>query len=78
MAKFKRDLKAEINAMKIKDFAVGKHYENMLLKEKGELDDLMNIDIEKIIKFYPGSSKGPKPEDDPDTYSEWFMRNQPE
>lgn len=78
MSKFKRDLKSEINAMKIKDLALGKHYEKVIFKEEDELDDLKSIDIDKIIKFYPGSAKGPKPEDDPDTYSEWFMRNQPE
>lgn len=35
-------------------------------------------DIDKVVKFYPGSLKGPLPEDDPDHYSEWFMRSQPE
>ena len=35
------------------------------------------MDVDKIIKFYPGSSKGPLPQDDPVHYSEWFMRNQP-
>ena len=29
------------------------------------------------IKIYPGSIKGPQPEDDPDTYSRWFFENQP-
>jgi hypothetical protein len=28
------------------------------------------------IKFYPGSDKGPAPEDDPETYSRWFVENQ--
>ena len=27
------------------------------------------------IKFYPGSDKGPAPEDDPETYSRWFVEN---
>jgi hypothetical protein len=27
------------------------------------------------IKFYPGSHKGPEPEDDPDSYSRWFFQN---
>ena len=25
------------------------------------------------IKFYPGSAKGPAPEDDPESYSKWFI-----
>jgi len=29
------------------------------------------------IKIYPGSPKGPNPEDDPFTYSQWFYDNQP-
>ena len=29
------------------------------------------------IKFYPGSIKGPAPEDDPESYSRWFFEHQP-
>lgn len=51
--------------------------------KRNEIDDLVegkfdnDLDMSKIVKFYPGSSKGPLPEDDPDHYSEWFVRNQP-
>jgi hypothetical protein len=34
-------------------------------------------DISKHIKIYPGSVKGPNPEDDPERYTEWFVNNQP-
>ena len=27
--------------------------------------------------MYPGSLKGPEPEDDPETYSRWFFEHQP-
>jgi hypothetical protein len=27
------------------------------------------------IKQYPGSEKGPLPEDDPEHYSRWFIEN---
>ncbi|MFO0116141.1 MAG: hypothetical protein ACK521_00460 [bacterium] len=30
------------------------------------------------IKFYPGSIKGPAPEDDPEAYSRWFYEHQPD
>ena len=40
------------------------------------IEDKYNID--EIVKIYPGSPKGPLPEDDPEFYSKWFMRNQPE
>lgn len=32
---------------------------------------------EEEIKFYPGSVKGPNPEDDPESWSEWFYKHQP-
>jgi len=34
------------------------------------------IDLSEI-KIYPGSPKGPNPEDDPEFYSKWFVENQP-
>ena len=46
--------------------------------KENEFDKPLTFDPEKVIKYYPGSSKGPLPEDDPEHYSEWFMRNQPE
>lgn len=61
-----------------------KRASDMLLK-RDEIDDLVEGkndndfgDIDEIVKIYPGSPKGPLPQDDPDHYSEWFMRNQPE
>jgi len=29
------------------------------------------------VSFYPGSAKGTEPEDDPESYSKWFIDNQP-
>ena len=37
--------------------------------------EIKNVD--EIVKFYPGSDKGPLPEDDPEAYSKWFVSNQP-
>ena len=34
---------------------------------------LKTDDITKYVKVYPGSPKGPKPSDDPERYTEWFM-----
>ena len=48
-----------------------------ILTAKDPKEDYMRENIEDIVKFYPGSKKGPLPEDDPAHYSEWFMRNQP-
>jgi hypothetical protein len=35
----------------------------------------LDVNPDEVVKFYPGSDKGPLPEDDPKAYSEWFMRN---
>lgn len=44
--------------------------------EKNEYDDAFNYQVdEKEIKYYPGSVKGPLPEDDPDYYAQWFIDN---
>jgi len=50
------------------------------IMDKNEIDEVFTkkIDgIEDIVKIYPGSEKGPNPEDDPEFYSDWFIRNQP-
>jgi hypothetical protein len=46
--------------------------------QKNELDEiaLSKMDLSEI-KIYPGSDKGPLPEDDVDHYSRWFIENQP-
>ena len=77
--KIKQDMRAETNALKIREPAVGKYYEDYLFK-RNDMDEALelNCDIEKVVKYYPGSPKGPNPEDDPEHYSEWFIRNQPD
>lgn len=81
VAKFKADARAHLNEMKVTDPDLAAYYEERLFK-RSEVDDILeedwsHIDMDKIIKFYPGSKKGPLPEDDPEHYSEWFIRNQP-
>ena len=81
VAKMKADARAQLNEMKITEPALAAYYEEKLFK-RNEVDDVLDedwshIDLDKIIKFYPGSKKGPLPEDDPENYSEWFIRNQP-
>ena len=42
--------------------------------EANEIDEAMSRHIpEEEIKFYPGSDKGPLPEDDPDSYAKWLV-----
>jgi hypothetical protein len=52
--------------------------EHKILSGKTELDIAFaqgEIPIDEV-KFYPGSDKGPAPEDDPETYSRWFVEHQ--
>ena len=66
-----------INALKIEDPAKAKFYEDNVLK-RNELDQIWEEKIDmNEIKVYPGSDKGPLPEDDIDHYSKWFVENQP-
>lgn len=83
MARVRGDVKQSIKHVKATKPQVAKEMENFLLR-RNELDDLVEGkndndfgDVEKLVKFYPGSSKGPDPAHDPEHYSEWFMRNQP-
>ena len=79
--KIKKDIRREINEMKIKDPLTAEYYDKKFL-QRNEIDEQFEDDISpekllSVIKYYPGSAKGPNPEDDPEHYSDWFMRNQP-
>ncbi len=76
-------MKYEINKMKFEKPATAQVYHDYFFKKnyidqmiEDGLNDKYNVD--EIVKIYPGSPKGPLPEDDPEFYSKWFMRNQPE
>lgn len=46
--------------------------------KKNYMDEIMTKDFDMSeVKIYPGSAKGPLPEDDPKGYSKWFAENQP-
>lgn len=63
--------------MKITDPDAAKEYEERLLK-KNEVEDLLKLNYDlSEVKIYPGSEKGPRPEDDPEFYTKWFVENQP-
>jgi len=51
--------------------------EKKILGKNSEIDIAFaqgEIPIDEV-KFYPGSDKGPAPEDDPETYSRWFVEH---
>jgi hypothetical protein len=72
----KKDVQAELNTLKIEEPAIAKVYQQDLFG-KSDLDEPLDVDPEAIVKYYPGSPKGPRPEDDPKHYTAWFMRNHP-
>jgi hypothetical protein len=45
--------------------------------KKNIVDDIWaeEVDVKSMVKYYPGSEKGPEPEDDPEHYSKWFIEN---
>ena len=51
-------------AIKFREFFLS----NDTYVEKG----LANVIPDDEIEYYPGSIKGPDPEDDPEAYSKWF------
>lgn len=73
-------LKQRINQLKVENPTAAKAYADYFFK-RNEINDLVEgkfgegIDIDEIVKEYPGSPKGPLPADDPEFYSQWFMRN---
>jgi hypothetical protein len=57
------------------DPEAAQEYEDFVLK-KNEYDEIMTRDYDlSEVKIYPGSDKGPLPEDDPRAFSRWFAQN---
>ena len=55
------------------------YYKDKFFGYDEELDGFKGTEAEVMdaVRYYPGSKKGPLPEDDPEHYSDWFIRNQP-
>lgn len=79
--KFEKEIRQELAACKLdpKMHDRANQLENFVLKKDTWIDEALNApDIpEDEIAFYPGSDKGPNPEDDPEHYSRWFFEHQP-
>ena len=77
--KLEREIKAQLKELRLREPLLAEHYEKQLLSNNTEIDKELALVIPKDqIKFYPGSIKGPNPEDDPESYEKWFIENQPE
>lgn len=46
------------------------------MTKRNSIDDILTRDYDMSeVKYYPGSIKGPEPEDDIQSYSKWFAEN---
>ena len=75
--KLERELRREIKLLKLKDPEAAKEYEEALFNDPDTDRIVMEEPDLSEVKFYPGSDKGPAPEDDIENYSKWFVENQP-
>lgn len=78
--KLEREIKAELNIMKAEgDEEIAEYLRKQILSKDTQIDHALaqgEIPADEI-QFYPGSAKGPAPEDDPESYSRWFVEHQP-
>jgi len=75
---FKRQLEEEIELMAMSEPEKAKVWKSFLFSNDTFVDKAMSRVIPpEEIKYYPGSIKGPEPEDDPDSYAKWYVEHQP-
>jgi hypothetical protein len=79
--KFEREVRQELEACKVDPLMQERAdiLQNFVLSNDTWADEALNRAPvpDHEIAFYPGSEKGPHPEDDPESYSRWFFDNQP-
>eukprot|EP00347_Sterkiella_histriomuscorum_P022338 403330831 len=72
-----KQLKNQLKMLKSTDPEKAQQFQEEVI-DRNDYDEIMSREFDfSEIKFYPGSEKGPKPEDDPRAYSRWFAENQP-
>ena len=77
--KLEREIKAQLKELRLREPLLAEHYEEQLFSNNTQIDKELALEIPlDQIKVYPGSVKGPRPEDDPESYEKWFIENQPE
>lgn len=78
--KLEKEIKGYLNAMRADgEVELAEYLQKQILSKDTYLDKAFAQGVipEEEIKFYPGSAKGPAPEDDPESYSRWFIEHQP-
>ena len=75
--KFEREIKNELKILHIDRPEVAARQSQFIFGNDNEIDYEISqppVPLDQI-KFYPGSINGPAPEDDPDSYSRWFVEH---
>jgi hypothetical protein len=79
--KFEREVEKEMIAIQHSNPERANRLKNFVLNKDTWVDEAIGPNAPEVpdeeIHFYPGSLKGPEPEDDPETYSRWFFEHQP-
>lgn len=78
MKKLDKQIREDIAKIAVVDKEKADGIEAFIYGTDTEFDWALSTRIpEEEIKFYPGSIKGPEPEDDPESYGKWYYENQP-
>jgi len=78
MKKLDKQIREDIAKIAVLDKEKADEMEKFIYGTDSDIDWALNTRIpEEEIKFYPGSIKGPMPEDDPEAYGKWYYENQP-
>jgi hypothetical protein len=79
--KFEREVENEMRAIQHSDPDKAARLRDFVLSKDTWVDEAIGPNAPDVpdeeIHMYPGSLKGPEPEDDPETYSRWFFEHQP-
>ena len=76
MKALKLYIKDEIALLRQTKPEKAKEIDEFIFGTKGEIDEALAIDIpEDEIMYYPGSIKGPDPEDDPESWAQWYYEH---
>lgn len=78
MKLFKKQVKEEIDLIAEQDPEKAKNLQEFIFGNDPELSFYLDGLIpEEEILSYPGSIKGPNPEDDPESWAKWYWEHQP-
>ena len=73
---FEKEVRQELAELRKDHPERADYFEDLLFNRDNEMTKALTKVIPKSeIKFYPGSIKGPEPEDDPESFGKWYYEN---